>query len=144
MAETLQQKAKRLRREAMECDRQVSQQKERADREREEAIGKQGFPRPYWSDDYAGVEGLNGGVGFYYGYEHTRCPKHGDDCTCDDREWCFVAMHDGKDVCVIPRSQLNVRDTWNCMECLIAGIGAMAAQGLLALPTKPPTEENAK
>lgn len=130
MSETLQERRNRLKQELDRVDSQIRREEYDEQRKREAQLKDAGAPRPYWSDDYAGIEGLNGGVGFYYGYEHQVCPRH-NDCSCDEKEWCFVAMLDGKDICVIPHSKLNVGSKWNCMECLVAGIGLMVAQGLL-------------
>lgn len=49
------------------------------------------------ASDYAVAE--SDGYQFYYGYEHTRCPEHGDDARCEDCEveWCFVAKKDGRE-----------------------------------------------
>ena len=142
MAETLEQKANRLRREAMKCDELAREQKNADARKREKELEAAGFPRPYWADDYAGV---GGPIGFYYGYESTQCPVHGDDPGCEDEhdcaeaEWCFVAMSDDGEVCRIPRSQLNVEGRVGMMEYVLAGIGAMVAKGLLVLaePAEP-------
>jgi hypothetical protein len=66
----------------------------------------------YIAGDYAGIE--SNGVSLYYGYEVTD----------ENNEWCFVAKADGKSV-TIPSSELGVRDTFECGECLIAGIAKL-------------------
>ena len=56
-----------------------------------------------------------GNIRFYYGYEAT-----------DDKgEWCFSASDqesNSESRFTIPQSKLNVRDKWNCAECLMDGI----------------------
>jgi len=49
---------------------------------------------------------------FYYGYERTT----------DDDEWCFAASINGKET-VIPFSELGAKDPFECVECLLMGIG---------------------
>ncbi len=53
----------------------------------------------YKSSDYAGLITRNGQL-FYYGYERTKCQRHGtidEECklcvdTQSDPEWCFVVF----------------------------------------------------
>ena len=58
----------------------------------------------YGSDDYWGLS--VGKYKFYFGYEYLMCLKHSD-CSCDDKEWCFVASVDDKEVMRIPESRLG-------------------------------------
>jgi len=66
-------------------------------------------PKAYESSDYAGLVCKN--AKFYYGHEET-----------DGDEWCFTAKFNGQKI-KIPSSKLNVKDPWNCGECLLMGIG---------------------
>lgn len=60
----------------------------------------------YGSDDYCGM--VTGERAFYYGYERTSCPNHGtEECECDEREWCFTAREDGKEVARYTTSELE-------------------------------------
>jgi hypothetical protein len=81
----------------------------------------------YTSDDYCGMS--CGDYSFYYGYEVTRCPvkshKDDDDCyekDCDRREWCFVATHNGKEVLMLPTSELLPKQD-EPYAYLLSGIG---------------------
>ena len=68
-------------------------------------------PNFYSASDYAGLR-FEGGS-FYYGYEHTQ-----------NDEWCFVAKLDGVEKQIeVPFSKLGAKDQWNCVECLMIGIG---------------------
>jgi len=66
-------------------------------------------PRVYGASDYAGLETDN--AKFYYGYEETE----GD-------EWCFTAEFNNQKI-KVPASKLQVKDTWDCVYCLLVGIG---------------------
>lgn len=65
---------------------------------------------------------------FYYGYERTWCPVHGGNheahCPdhCNQKEWCFTAEFEGQHI-QVPTSKLLVEDKFNCVECLLMGIG---------------------
>ena len=71
----------------------------------------------YIAGDYAGVESKN--VKLYYGYEVTD----------ENNEWCFQVTQNGQEVITIPSSELNVRDTFDCGECLLAGIAKLLKNG---------------
>ncbi len=73
-------------------------------RREEKALKEKTGVHVYGSDDYVGMS--IGRYQFYFGYEMTMCLKHAD-CSCDDKEWCFTAMVDGKEVMRIPRSKLG-------------------------------------
>lgn len=104
---------------------------------REEALTSEGFPRPYWSDDYAGIEGTRNAPGFYFGYEHTVCQKH-KDCTCRDKEWAFAVLGEGgKALMEIPKSKLNVAAGSPMERYLLAGIAALVRQGRLVFVEAP-------
>ena len=61
---------------------------------------------------------------FYYGYEITLCPVHGKMCDCEDQEWCFEAYNkEGNRHTTIPSSKLGTEDSFDCVECLLLGIG---------------------
>lgn len=66
-------------------------------------------PDTYIASDYAGLRCKN--AKFYYGYEKT-----------ENDEWCFTAEFNDQKI-TIPQSKLGVKDTWNCVECLLTGIG---------------------
>lgn len=84
--------------------------------------------RLFWSDDYAGLR--TGELDFYFGYERTSCPHgHDADCDyCDEKEWCFVARRDGREVARYTQGELD-RDTDGRLDPgepyghLLAGIG---------------------
>lgn len=67
-------------------------------------------PNFYYSDDYAGLATDN--AKFYYGYE-----------TQINEEWCFTAEIKGFDKIVVPFSRLKADDQWECVDCLMVGIG---------------------
>lgn len=71
------------------------------------------------SDDYAVLKAKN--ARFYYGYE----------CTADD-EWCFEAKFNGQSI-IIPQSKLGVKDPWDVVENLLAGIGWVLARYKLGI-----------
>ena len=71
----------------------------------------------YGSDDYWGLS--VGKYKFYFGYESEMCLKHSD-CSCEDKEWCFTAGVDEKEVMRIPESRLD-GDTGE--KQLLHGIG---------------------
>ena len=64
------------------------------------------------SSDYATMS--CGAGSFYYGYEETE----GD-------EWCFVAKLGigPEEVIKVPFSKLGAKNQWDCVECLMIGIG---------------------
>ena len=78
----------------------------------------------YRSDDYCGMSCY--GYRFYYGYESTVCPHHGNDshCSCDEMEWAFVAYTrvDKEELLRIPQSKLTTSQEPVLMN-LLAGIG---------------------
>lgn len=51
----------------------------------------------WFAGDYAGADFDN--YSFYYGYERTVCPIHGNDadCECEDNRWAFVAKREDKE-----------------------------------------------
>jgi len=61
----------------------------------------------YYSDDYAGCDAER--HSFYFGYEKTFCKLHGkdEDCECEDKEDCFVAIVDNKEVLRLTRTELE-------------------------------------
>lgn len=63
----------------------------------------------YIASDYASVEG--GGLFFYYGYEETL-----------DEEWLFVVKKANETIFFLPASELGVKNTFEVVECLLAGI----------------------
>ncbi|OGO02712.1 MAG: hypothetical protein A2Y91_02095 [Chloroflexi bacterium RBG_13_54_8] len=65
--------------------------------------------RTYSSSDYAGLDTEH--IKFYYGYE-----------VMQGAEWCFTAKGKGYDV-TIPFPELHVKDSFDCLRCLLAGIG---------------------
>ena len=108
-----------------ELERELRKEKEKEFDKRQEEIrkAKEKIPTSIsWSDDYiwAGIEWFD----FYYWYEETYCKKHKkiDDCEdrydCEEREWCFTARINNKEVMRIPSSELSV--DWNVEECLIS------------------------
>ena len=83
------------------------------------------------SDTYAGcsIEKLD----FYYGSEVTKCMIHSDksdeycaDIGCSEREWCFVASFNDKDLWIICESEMRSRspemNSYSPLECLITGM----------------------
>lgn len=87
----------------------------------------------YVSSDYAGVD--IGGQSFYYGYEEAACKKCANigvkDCDQEDddceQEWCFSATGiDGK--VVIPFSEMNQKNQFNVVECLVVGLAMYATR----------------
>jgi len=77
----------------------------------------------YHSGDYAGL--TCGVYRFYFGYEHTICPKHGNDtrCGCDDEEWAFVARDTDKvELMRLPQSRLASKHG-DMVDYLLHGIG---------------------
>lgn len=90
-----------------------------------------------YASDYAGLRFKDGE--FYYGYEHAICKECGGTKYCDehedaDRDWCFVAKFDGKEI-IIPFSKLGGTDMFNVVECLALGMGWLLAKYRLALDT---------
>lgn len=67
-------------------------------------------PDFYTSGDYAGLSTKN--ASFYYGYEET-----------EDDEWCFTADIEGLEKIKVPFSKLQAKDQFDCVECLMVGIG---------------------
>lgn len=82
----------------------------------------------YGSDDYAGMKSPR--FTFYFGYEKTRCPHHGDDkgLCCDDSRWCFTASHMGEERARYTQPELEagtrgLRPFDEMCGFLLAGIG---------------------
>jgi hypothetical protein len=82
----------------------------------------------YGSDDYAGMRSPR--FAFYFGYEKTRCPHHGDDarCYCDESEWCFTASHMSTEAARYTQSELDTSTDGRLYadepySYLLAGIG---------------------
>ena len=78
----------------------------------------------YSSDDYAGM--VSPRFAFYFGYERTFCPNHGNDaqCGCDENEWCFTVRHRGEEVARYTQLELDeVVKTDEPYEYLLVGIG---------------------
>jgi hypothetical protein len=69
-----------------------------------------GAPDVYSASDYAGLATEN--ASFYYGYEVTD----------EDYNWCFTAKIGDEEI-KIPFPKLGAKDQWNCVECLMTGIG---------------------
>jgi hypothetical protein len=68
----------------------------------------------YAASDYAGISG--GRFSFYFGYEETM-----------GEEWCFVAKEGDQEIMRIPQSKLGVKDRWDVVENLMAGISKWLA-----------------
>ena len=84
----------------------------------------------YFSDDDAGM--TTGRFSFYFGYEATVCPHHGNDsdCECDERDWCFTASEGGEEVARFTCAELDadLKDHFNEPPVLLlAGIGRFLA-----------------
>lgn len=69
--------------------------------------------RSFVAGDYAGITSKN--LDLYYGYE----------CWDENGEWCFSARVGGSEVMKIPQSKLKVSDKFDCVSCLLAGIGQL-------------------
>ena len=90
-------------------------------------------PDFYSASDYAGLTAKN--ASFYYGYEHSVChvcgnKNKGEYCNDHpeaDRDWCFVANFDGKEI-VIPFRKLQRKDMFDVVDCLLTGIGWLLAK----------------
>ncbi len=76
-------------------------------------------PNVYVASDYAGLKVP--GIKFYYGYEKT-----------ENDEWCFTADFDDVHI-KVPFSKLGAKDQWDCVECLMIGIGWVLTKYRLAL-----------
>jgi len=83
------------------------------------------------SDTYAGCS--VGKLDFYYGSEATKCEVHSDksdaycaDIGCNEREWCFVASYNDKDLWIMCESELRSRspimNSYSPLECLVTGM----------------------
>lgn len=88
--------------------------------------------RVYVAGDYAGIK-CDNGYSFYYGYEVTVKTPDADEW--ESGEWCFEATFPSEDEkLVIPYSKLkeyNARDSFECAECLMAGIAYLVDKGIL-------------
>lgn len=78
----------------------------------------------YSASDYAGLKA--GVYEFYFGYEHTKCPTHGNDAgeacgECGMDVWAFVAWRDGKQLGRLSAKELSYHGE-DCMEILLRGI----------------------
>lgn len=75
----------------------------------------------YIASDYAGLEA--GVYEFYFGYERTICPVHGNDskCECNDKQWAFVARKNGQEVGRLSARQVHYHGG-ECVEALLRGI----------------------
>ena len=98
-----------------DIDREVHSRKEKAIKDRSGVT-------VYESGDYCGMS--SGKYQFYFGYEQQMCLKH-DDCSCEDKEWCFVADVDGVEAMRIPESRLGQQ---NRTQNLLYGIGQFLGQ----------------
>jgi len=86
------------------------------------------------ASDYAVLECKHGR--FYYGYENPEIDDDGEE------EWCFRATISEKTVqpemqsveIVVPFSKLGAKDRFNCVECLMIGIGWVLTKYALVLP----------
>lgn len=67
-------------------------------------------PDFYSSGDYAGLTTKN--FQAYYGYEEVD----------ENGEWCFTAKFGDENI-KVPFSKLKADDQFNCVECLLIGIG---------------------
>ena len=105
---------------------QLSREKERR---RVKDLEEQIDVKVYRSSDYAGLTTAK--YYFYYGYEHTMCPVHGNDssCRCDEGEWAFVVSTVEGDVELlrIPRSKLTL-DVDGILAKLLCGVGQFLNQ----------------
>ena len=77
----------------------------------------------FLSHDYGGLDTRK--YHFYYGYEYTLCPVHGNDsgCSCDDREWAFRVTENDKEI-------YRVGDHDICPEHMRVGIEEMVLYGI--------------
>jgi hypothetical protein len=90
-------------------------------------------PKFYSASDYAGLNTKD--ASFYYGYEYSICHICGkknngeycDDHPESDRDWCFTASFDGKEI-VIPFQKLQHSDMFDVVGCLLVGIGWVLAK----------------
>ena len=87
-----------------------------------EALRKVTGVHLYSASDYAGLS--VGRYKFYYGYEELVCAKH-TDCTCEDKEWAFIADVDDMVVMTIPESKLGQSGV---ILNLLHGIGQFLAR----------------
>jgi hypothetical protein len=88
-------------------------------------------PNFYSASDYAGLDTKD--ASFYYGYECTACHVCGNTNEyCDGhpeagRDWCFIAKIGGKEI-VVPFQELQYRDMFDVVGCLLVGIGWVLAK----------------
>ena len=96
----------------------------RQEEEAKELLRKDTGINVYRASDYCGMSCRR--YRFYYGYEATVCPHHGNDshCSCDEEEWAFVAYTraDKEELLRIPQSRLTTSPEPVMMN-LLAGIG---------------------
>lgn len=79
----------------------------------------------YVASDYAGLRA--GVYEFYFGYEHTKCPAHGNDAGsevcggCGMGVWAFVAWKAKEEVGRLSAKELDYQGG-DCAEILLRGI----------------------
>jgi len=91
-------------------------------------------PDFYSSSDYAGLKTDHGE--FYYGYEVVDFNEEGDE------EWCFRARIDvvgpegelKREEIVVRFGKLKAKDPFDCVDCLMVGIGWVLTKYALVLP----------
>lgn len=97
---------------------------ERAAAAAENALYEKIGAKAYGGSDYAGL--YCNGYHFYYGYESTICPFHGNDteCDCAEKTWAFVVNteDDEKELFRMPENELGM-DKFSVASCLLHGIG---------------------
>lgn len=104
-----------------------------AQREKERQVEKEFRSRKkeldiFQASDYCGMS--YGRYSFYYGYERTYCPEHGNDkdqC-CDKWEWAFVAYIDHIEEMRLPTSELWYIQDATIVWYLLSGIGQFMDQ----------------
>jgi hypothetical protein len=83
--------------------------------------------RVYVAGDYAGIK-CDNGFELYYGYEVTIKPE-------GEGEWCFEAeFPNEEEKLTVPFSKIKeygARDSFECAECLMAGIAYLLDKGIL-------------
>ena len=102
----------------------LKQLENQREEEAEELLKEETGINVYRASDYCGMSCRR--YRFYYGYEATICPHHGNDshCNCDEREWAFVAYagDDKEELLRIPQSRLTTSPEPVMMNLLV-GIG---------------------
>lgn len=89
----------------------------------------------YGSDDYAGASA--GDYDFYFGYEVEKCPvkshRSKDDCDnaeCEEREWCFTATKNGKEIVRWAESEFSYSQADDIERKLILGMAKFIKEHL--------------